>query len=247
MQDRPQTTKPQHNTLIMKHTTCPFAKRSAGWRSLLPATATATLALCHFNGAAANLIQNGSFENPSVGSLGYDLYLTGETIGGAWLVESAAPDLLLVGSWGVPSIFHPTMAGSQFCYLADSLGSSVLRQDIATPLAAGYAYELTFLQSAFAQNWNSPGGEVTVELAPLGGASELAQVFSLSDYADWTERNLRFTPAVSAPYTLRFSSTRGMPGNIDDVQFSVVPEPSACGLAATLGLGFTMMRRLLRQ
>ncbi|MCZ7639997.1 MAG: PEP-CTERM sorting domain-containing protein [Verrucomicrobia bacterium] len=54
---------------------------------------------------------------------------------------------------------------------------------------------------------------------------------------------------MSGPYTLRFSSTPGVPGNIDDVRLveAAVPEPAACGLAAGLGLlGLAGWRRWRR-
>lgn len=230
---------PQHTIPRMKNSIHPTSRPGFRRRGILPAAATATLALCQLNATAQNLIQNGSFEDPVVGS--YALYTTGQTIGNAWLVESASPYLDLVGSWGTtqpPGIFYPTPAGDQFCYLADGVRYSVLRQDIATPLAAGVTYELKFLQATFHPRSGQVDGKVTAELAPAAGAPELTRVFSLSDYTDWTEQSLLFTPAVSGPYTLRFSSIPGVPGNIDDVRLAeaAVPEPAACGLAAGLGL-----------
>jgi len=221
----------------MKNHQCP-TQPAPHCRRRLP-VAAATVALCQLTAAAQNLVQNGSFEDPVVAG-DYAGHSTGQTIGSAWLVEHADVDVGLVRTYGVGSAFYPTPAGNQFCYLADGVSFSVLRQDIPTPLAAGVTYELRFLQSTFYQNYGQLNGAVTVELSPTGGASELTQVFSLSDYVDWTDQALVFAPAVSGPYTLRFSSTRGVPGNIDDVRLvestAVVPEPAACGLAAGLGL-----------
>jgi hypothetical protein len=230
--------KPQHRLVTMKHRPQPRTSLIAARRAVLP-VAAAAVALSQFTLAAQNLIQNGSFEDPVVPG-DYAGHSTGQTIGSAWLIEHADVDVGVVRTYGVGSAFYPTPAGSQFCYLADGVSFSVLRQDMATPLAAGVTYELRFLQSTFYRNYGQLDGEVTVELSPTGGASELTQVFSLSDYADWTERALVFAPAVSGPYTLRFSSTPGVPGNIDDVRLvesaAVVPEPAACGVAAGLGL-----------
>lgn len=243
--------KPQHTTQHMRNSVRSHSRPGTRRRRVVPAVATAGLALCHLNTTAQNLILNGSFEDPAVGS--YALFTTGQTIGNAWLVESASGYLDLIGSYGTtqpPGIFYPTPAGVQFCYLADSVRYSVLRQDIATPLAAGVTYELKFLQSTFHPNHSQVGGEVTVELAPTAGAPELTRVFSLSDYTDWTERSLLFIPAVSGPYTLRFSSTPGVPGNIDDVHLvegaAVVPEPATWGLAVGVGLLGLAGRRRLR-
>lgn len=225
----------------MKNSVLPHSKPGTRRRRVVPAVALTALAVGHIGASAQNLIQNGSFEEPVVGS--YAIYTTGQTFGGTWLVESATPYLDIIGSWGTTQpagVFYPTPAGAQFCYLADNVRYSVLRQDIATPLAAGITYELTFLQSTFYPSYGPEGGEVTVELAPTAGAPELTRVFSLSDHTDWTERSLLFTPAESGPYTLRFSSTRDVPGNLDDVRLVestvVVPEPAACGLLAGLGL-----------
>ncbi|MCZ7638951.1 MAG: PEP-CTERM sorting domain-containing protein [Verrucomicrobia bacterium] len=233
----------------MKHSVLSHSRPGTRRRRVVPAAVLTALAVGHIGASAQDLIQNGSFEEPVVGS--YAIYTTGQTFGGVWQVEHADGYMDIIGSYGTqpPSVFYPTPAGAQFCYLADSVRYSVLRQDIATPLTAGLTYELSFLQSTFYMNYGYLDGRVTVELAPAGGAPELTRVFSLSDYSDWTEQSLLFAPAVSGPYTLRFSSTPGVPGNIDDVRLveAAVPEPAACGLAAGLGLlGLAGWRRWRR-
>lgn len=232
--------KPQHTTQHMKNSVRSHSRPGTRRRRVVPAVALTALAVGHIGASAQNLILNGSFEEPNVGA--YAIYTTGQTFGGVWQVEYADGYMDIIGSWGTqpPSVFYPTPAGDQFCYLADNVRYSVLRQDIATPLTAGLTYELSFLQSTFYMNYGYLylDGRVTVELAPAGGAPELTRVFNLSDHSDWTERSLLFTPAVSGPYTLRFSSTPGVPGNIDDVRLveAAVPEPAACGLAVGVGL-----------
>jgi hypothetical protein len=222
----------------MKHSIHPSSKPGARQRGVLPLAAAAVLALYPLSASAQNLILNGSFEDPVVGA--YAIYTTGQSFGNAWFVESASASLDIIGTYGISSVFYPTPSGAQFCYLADNVQYSVLRQDIPTPLTAGVTYELSFLQSTFYSNYAYYLGEVTVELSPTGGAPELAQTFSFTGYTDWTLRNMAFTPSQSGPYSLRFSSTVGQPGNIDDVRLvesaAVVPEPAACGLAAGLGL-----------
>jgi hypothetical protein len=220
----------------MKEQLHPCNEVTARQRCVLPAAAAAVLALYSLSATAQNLIQNGSFEDPIVG--GYALFTTGQTIGGAWEVETASGYLDIIGTYGISSVFYPTPAGAQFCYLADNIQYSVLRQDIATPLTAGFTYELSFLQSTFYPNYGNFLGEVTVELSPAGGAPELTQTFSLVGYTDWTLRDLAFTPNLSGPYSLRFSSTVGQAGNIDDVRLveAVVPEPAPGGLAFGLTL-----------
>lgn len=198
-----------------------------------PVATIALLAACH-HATAANLVQNGSFEDPVVTSFGgqYDLYTTGQSIGGAWLVEHADTytDILR----GLVYALSPTPAGDQYCYLADNVSYAVLRQDLATPLQAGVTYELSLLQSG---TLGFSGGKVTVEISPTGGSAELTHTFSLPQFPiDWTQQSLLFSPAQSGPYTLRLSSTQSYDASFDDVQLVAVPEPATCAFAAGLGL-----------
>ncbi len=208
-------------------------KRTVRLHSVRPVTAIALLAACH-SASAANLVQNGSFEDPVVTGFGgqYDLYTTGQSIGGAWLVEHADTytDILR----GLVYALSPTPAGDQYCYLADNVSYAVLRQDLAAPLQGGVTYELSFLQSG---TLGFSGGKVTVELSPTGGSAELTHTFSLPQFpTDWTQQSLLFTPAQTGPYTLRLSSTQSYDASLDDVRLVAVPEPAEFGLVAALGL-----------
>lgn len=216
----------------MKHPRQPDTAWRTACRGLLP-IAAAVVGICQPTTTAQNLIQNGSFEDPAVTGFGgqYDLYTTGQNIGGAWLVEHADTYTdILRGLVYTPS---PTPAGDQYCYLADNVTYAVLRQDLVTPLQAGVTYELSLLQASF----TTRGGKVTAELSPTGDSTELMYTFSLPQApTDWTEQSLVFTPAQTGPYTLRLSSTSSYDATFDDVRLVAVPEPTPCGLAAGVGL-----------
>ena len=183
---------------------------------------------------AANLIKDGGFETPVITGGGGQYYTTGQTVGGVWLVEHADTELGIYAN--SPYVFYPAPEGNQICYLADNVTHATLRQDIASPLQAGVTYALSFQQSCFNASDGYADGKVTVEFSPAGGAVELSQTFSLFGHADWTRQSLIFTPSLTGPYTLRFDSTVGYAGNIDDIQLVAVPEPVTCGLVAGLGL-----------
>jgi hypothetical protein len=181
-----------------------------------------------------SLLQNGSFETPLVVSnpdyppqpQGYN---PGDSVG-AWTVESASSQFLvfsnsMTGSYTARTEFnwHPTPAGGQFAQLSDyTLGLTVLRQDLTTPLYAGSNYYVGFLQSGFV-DFRAPA-QVTVSVAPTGSTNEVfTQTFSVRAMSDWTRQQTYFSVPTNGLYSLRLKSTQGYEALVDDVVLSVAP------------------------
>ena len=176
-----------------------------------------------------SLIQNGSFETPPVSQTDApQAYNAGDGIG-AWTVESASSQFLIYSNsmTGFTFVWHTTPAAGQFAQLSDvTLGVTVLRQDLTTPLYAGSNYYVGFLQSGFV-DFRAPA-QVTVSVAPTGSTNEVfTQAFSVRAMADWTRQQTYFSVPTNGLYSLRLKSTQGYEALVDDVVLSVAPATAA--------------------
>jgi hypothetical protein len=129
-----------------------------------------------------NLVQNGSFELPPTPGA-YLLFRNGDSIEGGWTVENTSTYFSIYENTAdyIQGLWQPTAAGSQFVYLADNVGSTVLRQDLTQPLSADKDYNLSLLQSGF---YPARGllAEVTVTLSPSGTSEPVfSRTFKLPD------------------------------------------------------------------
>ncbi len=176
-----------------------------------------------------SMVQNGSFEMPPVSQTGApQTYNAGDNLG-AWTVETAASQFLvysnsMTGFVGNNAFnWHTTPADGQFAQLSDfTLGVTVLRQDLTTPLYAGSNYYLGFLQSGFV-DFRAPA-QVTVSIAPTGSTNEVfTQTFSVRAMADWTRQQTYFNVPTNGLYSLRLKSSQGYEALVDDVVISTAP------------------------
>lgn len=188
----------------------------------------------------ANLLVNGSFENPAAAPNSYLSFSTGQTIGSGWVVDftNFGVDVLTDGYTGGGATWPTGSDGNQYLYLADSLGTSLISQDVV--LNAATAHSLTFDFATF----SSPAvdGRVTVDITQ-GGVSVLPSgpvTFSVpfsGTSSVFQPQSLNFVSGVAGTYSVRFSSTSGFVANVDNVQLNV-PAPAAVsllGVVAAIG------------
>ncbi len=168
-----------------------------------------------------NLVQEGNFESPNVvPNLHYTNFNVGANIAGVWLVESSDSQFLIQGNFDGSS-FYATPTGSQFAWLNNGLGETVLRQDLATPLKAGTNYGLSFLQST---TINAELGLVTVSIMPAASNNPVfTSSFSLPQHVNWTQQQTNFSVPADGLYTLRIKSTQGYYGLVDSLCISHEP------------------------
>lgn len=195
--------------------------------------------------ASANILVNGSFEQPVLGASGVQGFLTGQTIGTGWVVQSTTTSATVLSDaysgggadWPIGS------DGNQYLYVGDSLGTSVVSQDVV--LAGGVLHTLTFDFATF----RSPGipGRLTLDVIQGGSSVLVGGPFVLNvpftgASGVFAPHSLSFTTTVSGTYTVQFASTSGLVANVDN--FDLVPAPGAAGLwLLAAGVGARRRRR----
>lgn len=202
--------------------------------------------------AQANLIVNGSFEVPAVGSGTFGNVGVGGSIGvGAWTVVGAPGAVALVsGAYTESGVLFPAQDGAQWLDMTGSntnAGTGV-RQSIAT--MAGQSYALSF----YIGNLTTGGGlGTTSSIEVFAGGSSLGIFTHTGGSAtllDWKQFSTSFV-ATGASTVIDFFNRDGDNSNgldnvvIESAGTAVVPVPAALPLLATgLGLlGFFARRR----
>ncbi|MBY0577984.1 MAG: DUF642 domain-containing protein [Burkholderiales bacterium] len=188
------------------------------------------MALAFSGNAQANLIVNGSFENPVIAAGTFVPYANGSTAITGWTVASGYyTDIISNGFWTTTTPY-----GSQYLYLNDSgRADAAIWQDVA--LASGANYSLSFALNGLGNS----GSSVSVSLT--GAASSGFATRTASSISNWTQFSYNFTPAASGSYRLTFSSPAGGYVMLDNVQInSAVPEPETLALlfAGFMAIGF---------
>lgn len=203
-------------------------------RILLPVCLAALSSTTVRTNAATNLVNNGSFETPSM-PIGSHYHVPVGSLGlGTWQTISS-PSFEI---WSNPTPGSLAFDGTQHLELQDA--PDAVFQTI--PTVAGQQYSLIFYHSPrptfdtmLTVSLNSTA---IVSLTELGSA--------ISSFS-WKEYSATFV-ADSAFTTLSFSDATTVPGNgshIDFVQVYAIPEPSsiaACALALMCLLGRRIRR-----
>ncbi|QEH39106.1 Carbohydrate binding domain protein [Aquisphaera giovannonii] len=185
----------------------------------------------------ANLIVNGSFEDPAVPVGSFTNYLAGSTAITGWTVVGIDSSVTS-GSFVQSGITFQAQDGAQFIDLAGITSNSQLSgvtQDIAT--TAGDVYEVSFYVGS------ATDGQFffasTVGLSIDGGARmSFTNPTAPSDRLDWERFAVQFT-ATGATTNLTFyngSAANNYLGGLDNVSVELVsaavPEPSSAALLA---------------
>lgn len=208
-------------------------------RGAVAALAVTGLLCALSNQASANLIVNGSFEEPAIeGAPWFKVYTTaGQGLTG-WTVGERSVDLVHDNFGGT----GPAYDGVQFLDLAGTPGPGAISQGFATVI--GQMYELTF---AYA---NNPGlspasADVALDGATLAYSTTISHSGSSPSDNLWTLFSYKFE-ALDDFTTLSFTSLGGG-GNsgilLDDVQINEVPEPGSIVLLSLGALGVCGLRR----
>lgn len=192
-----------------------------------PALIVAVLAVCAAPIFAANIVQNGSFENPQIGNWFRTVYAGDPFITG-WTVGLVSVDVTQ-GDIGQAE------DGTQGIDMAGSPGPGSLTQTLTTESGAGYM--LSFWVS-------SNGGPYTDALIVDWNGFSLA---TLSTPAPGTWREYSFEVTGTGSDTLAFIGTiDGLAGaRLDNVSVDPIPEPATLGLigAGWVLIGFRFRRR----
>ena len=200
--------------------------------TLLLSTAAATPIL------AANLIQDGGFEQP-VTSTFVDVVAPNGTIIPSWDVTGGSVDV--VNAVGNGFDVGPAFEGTQYLDL-NGTSAGTLSQAFST--LSGNTYSLQF---AYANNYNPPSS-LTADVTVTGVSSTLLSTSvthgsSTAGNLNWTTFNETFT-ADGSLATLTFASQNSGNGGVflDAVSIMPVPEPSTEAIflvgAAILGVLF---------
>lgn len=207
-----------------------------------------TLALLLSGGSlqAAPIVTDGGFETPNVPTPDvssdpyWDYYYTGETFG-AWKVDvtTTAVDQIHTNYTGNYVTWPDAIEGSQYVYLSDAVGYSVISQIVQ--LEAGHLYDLSFWLSDFVSMDYGSGAWVSADLVNTLSSESIfdeMQVFSHGHAPDWKSYSVGFSVATTGDYKLSFASQQGWAANIDGVAITdVTPQtPGVPDTGATLGL-----------
>ena len=198
---------------------------------LLGVVATGVVAMAWSAGAAANLVQNGSFESLVGGDFSgsFKTVNNGESTINNWTVGETSVDIV--------KSTYPVYDGTYAIDMAGSPGSGSLSQSISGSVAS-QAYLLSFWTS-------SNGGPFTAAMSVLWNGAEVGgSPVDSPAQGYWTEHT--FTVYGTGTDTLAFKDLRG--GNtsgvvLDKVSLTAVPLPPAVILFGSVLFGFSVVAR----
>jgi hypothetical protein len=187
------------------------------------------------NAANANIVVNGSFEDPAITS-GFVAYYQGSTGITGWTVTapSAGQGVDIVSAIGFG---NPNWAfdGAQSVELAGTPGRAGVEQALLT--TPGQAYTLSFALSS------QTGGSVVDGVSVFWDGALVATLTS-PGFGTWETFSFNLTGGAGSTSMLAFvGNTDGFFGTLVDDVSVVVPAPSAAALMGLAGLGMTRRRR----
>lgn len=212
----------------------------------------ALLAIAVSSATAANVLTNGSFEDPVDAAGSYQGFRQGAAIGNnngtPWIfsyhTDQGADAMTYVIADNYAGYSGKTTPfGNQYYAMGELRYETVTTQGVQG-LALGH-YELSFWQASLpgvggAVNVDFRRGRITAFTSLLGGD----QLFTTAAGSDWTRRSVEFEVTGLDAYFVNLSSVMGSYGLIDNVQLNLVPpggaipEPSTWALML-LGFGST--------
>lgn len=206
--------------------------------------------------AAANLLTNGSFEDPVVPAASYQGFrpgVIGTNNGTPWVYEYHTEPFVDVMTYVVADDFagyggKTTPFGQQYYAMGETPYVTITTQGVEG-LALGH-YELSFWQASLPDQT----GAVNVDFRrgrPLAFTSLLGgqQLFTTAAGSDWVRRSVQFDVVQGDAHFIVLSSVVGARGLVDNVQLNLipagVPEPGTWGmmLLGFGGLGAVLRRR----
>lgn len=175
---------------------------------------------------AANLVVNGDFETPSLGSSTFQCFWNSTKSG--WLSTFGATGhgscFINGGKGGWP----PAFSGSQFMYVNDYADAGTSAGQTLS-LEAGTTYSLTFALASFgAANANVTLGDFTASI--------------VQTQTSWQTYSYLYTPKASGNAALKFTSAATGVVMVDGVSVAALPAPvpvpePASALLLLCGLG----------
>jgi hypothetical protein len=189
--------------------------------------------------AQVNLLVNGSFETPALGS-GTQVFSNGAAIGPGWFKTNDALGSTLLA--GALAGYADAQDGGQRIQVGTNYTSKFYQE---VTLTAGLPYLLTFFQSGV-------NGQTSGVSAGIFGNNGKSVSADHGGGATWTAQSLDFTPAVTGNYFVIFEATvtaSEFPAVIDNVWLtqSAIPEPGTYAfVGGVLALGAVLYRRRRR-
>lgn len=170
-------------------------------------------------GSRADIVTNGSFEDPSLGGGGSQLISAGSGGLTGWTVAGTA---------GVTLLADPLAFGSQDLAM-NNLTSNTISQVITTAAGLDYHFSIAFK----AGELKATSGVAKV----LDGSTELLSYTMSTSSTGWTIYSGTFTAGSAATTILiqGFYSTSSTNLIVDAVSVSAVPEPGSLALCALAG------------
>jgi choice-of-anchor C domain-containing protein len=210
---------------------------------------TTALTLCAVGSAHANLISNGSFEDPGIG-LWYQNYgvntgdpnYAGATIPG-WSISPNNVDIVSDKFSGAPAY-----DGHQYLDLVGTGSTGGISQSFDTVL--GQQYTLSFAYGNNPWSTTTASGLIDVVVSSLLNPIPITHDTSTTSNINWTLTSITFT-GTGNPSILSFLNTVG--GNnggilLDDISVTATPIPPALALfGGGLGLISLVARRKRRR
>lgn len=206
--------------------------------------------------AAANLLTNGSFEDPVVPAesyQGFRLGVIGTNNGTPWTYAYHTEPFADVMTYVIADNYagysgKTTPFGNQYYSMGDIPFVTITQQGVVD-LAPGH-YELSFWQASIsdlggAVRLNFARGRPSAFVSLLGGQ----QLFTTSAGSDWIRQSIEFDVLQADGHYVEFSSVVGTLGLIDNVQLNLIPPAGAVPEPATWAmmlLGFGGLGAVLR-
>jgi hypothetical protein len=199
-----------------------------------------TAALLFSMNVSANLVVNGSFEDPSLAP-------------SAWSILPSVPGWTLISGDGIEIQNNSVVTafdGDQYVEL-DAVSNSIISQTI-TGFSIGSGYTLSFAYQPRTSDttvFNDNGIDVDFVWGSGAGSMSIFDIaFQYSDAStDWTVYSYSFN-ALATTGKLYFGAdgvSNGLGGFVDDVVVAAVPEPSVIALfgLGLLGMGAVSRKR----